>query len=173
MSYVIYTRTPNKSERFWEEDNINILAIHDLEQAREKQQKYAKDYIHNQSESGYKLHNRDNDVILITQDITEISKGYIYNSTYIKQQNILSFHIKKLGQNNNLPTPPPLPNITILSPQVLVIQALKNDLSKGINLKKTGIDLKDENAYINIKNSNLENNEIASSISNAIDNSRK
>ena len=167
MSFTVFIKNPIEGEKFWEEDNITIINVYPtLEEAQEEQTKTAKDYIHNQDESGFKLHIKD-DVILITKDITEVSKGYIYNSNYIRQKPIFSVHIKKFGQFLP-PPPPPAPKIATNSHHGLLVQDLQKSLHNGISLKKTGIDLTNEEAYIKIVK--YEEHPMATAISNYMDN---
>jgi len=149
MTFTLFTKSPIEGENFWQQDNINILGFYNsLEEATQEQVKAAKEYLHSQNESGFKMHDYE-DYILITKDVNEVSKGYIYNSTYIKQKPILSLHIKKFGRVIPLAPPPP-PSFSKLtnSPQILLVQDLQKFLSKGITLKKTGIDLSNDDSYV-------------------------
>jgi hypothetical protein len=169
--FTVFTKLPIEGEKFWEQDNINVLGFYNtIEDAKQEQFKTAKDYLHSQNESGFKIHETD-DVILITKDINEVSKGYIYNSTYIKQKPIFSVHVKKYGQNIPPPPPPPTPvKFNSNSPQILLVQDLQKFLTKGITLKKTGIDLTNDDSYVkNIK----EDNVFAIAICNVIDSKKE
>jgi hypothetical protein len=141
MSFVLFSKI-NTEGNFWEHDNITILGVYDsITNAITNQKELVKKYIHEQTESGYKLHEHPNNTILITKDIQEISYGYIYNSTYIKQESLLSFHIKKCGQ-----IPITTPKVTLKinnqnSNETLLVNELKDKLKKGIILKKTNINL--------------------------------
>lgn len=103
--YIIYSSSTNliSDLKFY-----NVL--HDYNEAKTELLKYAQVYIHSQNETGYTLLREDNDdCIKIYQNVIETSKGYIWNSVYMKKVLVLTIYSSKIDDTNikNLPNKNP------------------------------------------------------------------
>ena len=84
--YIIYSKTKNDC----------VITFYDLfntlDEAKNKMSECARNYIHNCNESGYKMRDADESII-ISKDEQSTVVGYIWSSIVIKKVDVLSFHI--------------------------------------------------------------------------------
>jgi hypothetical protein len=91
--YFVYSKTHLDNGKFWQCNNIKIYGAYDnSSDADKKLSELAYGHLQQQNESGYKIR-KENDIFIISKDEYEISKGYFYNSTYIRKVDVMSFHI--------------------------------------------------------------------------------
>lgn len=142
--FVIFSKIPEE-DIFWKSNNVNIIGFFNTnDEAVEFRKEIAHKYLHELTDSGYKLELID-DVYVIMKKITEVSVGYIYNSNIIKNIPIISFHISKCEkkdvqskiEKNLVVIKSNGSNPEIMSSnQINLIVELTKYLSEGIRLKK-------------------------------------
>lgn len=101
--YFVYSKTPFE-EKFWELNNVKIYGAYDNAVNAEKIQKeLAHNYVHQQSESNYKLR-EEGSILVVSRTDTVIVKGYLYNGTETKKTDIISFHVVYVSGKMDLNT---------------------------------------------------------------------
>jgi hypothetical protein len=143
--YIVYSKVSQNDVVFWRAQNVNpIEYFNSLEEAVSSRKDIALKYLHELTDSGYKLEFIDN-IYVIMKSVTDILPGYFYNSTVVKQVPIISFHIGKCDKreiqndiNKNVITIKSNgTSIEVVnSNQVTLIAELTKYLSGGIRLKR-------------------------------------
>ena len=134
MVFIVYTKTPS-TDIFWKNNNVNIVGVYNnIYNASEFAYSYASNYIHKQSESGYKTRTEPNDIIVINKETIEIQTGYFTSSTNKKTTDIMSIHIIENEFSLNVT------NVT----NNIVINNVKTDDKHSINKKILMEELKEK-----------------------------
>lgn len=113
--YIVYSKT--SGEEFWKINDRMLGCYDSLEIARENQRQIANEHLDNLKDIAFTLENSD-DVYLIKQKITVLSKGYVYNSNIVMNIPKMSFHIGFLRNSSS--------KVDIKSPLVIKIEDSKN-----------------------------------------------
>lgn len=137
--YFIYSKIPLEG-KFWEINNIKIYGVYNNSEDAEKiQTELAHNYIHQQNESGYKIR-KENDIYIISKDREETSKGYFYNSIYIRKIDVISFHIAYSSEKTIIKSEIKLDKVITQNNNnnhmKLVVQQMKEAFEKGLELRK-------------------------------------
>lgn len=133
--YFVYSKTID-DRKFWEADNIKVYGGFNTHTEAEKLQKeLGRNFILNQTESGYKSRIENNDILVISKDIINISKGWVWNSTYITKKDEISFHITYITKKNEIIDVKPEPKKeNIVNHNVNMIKVMK-ELKEALQKK--------------------------------------
>ena len=131
--YFVYSKT-FEDKKFWESDNVKIYGGFQTYSEAEKSQKdLCQGYIVKQEESGYKSRIENKDVLVISKDVLTISKGYLWNSTIITKNDVISFHICYCSKKIEVPSEPKIEK-QLPSHNVVLIKVL-NELKDKLQQK--------------------------------------
>lgn len=91
--YIVYSKSPD-TDIFWNNRNIDIVGIYSTsKEASTVCEEFARNYIHKQTESGYKYRLENSDTYVITKTTIEVMSSLWGSYTTIKHFDIISFHI--------------------------------------------------------------------------------
>lgn len=114
-----------------------ICASH--EDAKTKLVTCAKDYVHSRTESGYKLHEQD-ETIVITQDVITPVSYYLWTSYVTKKIDIAVFKIGKQTRSSDcisITTSSPADSVKMMNnTQLIIKQKLDKELKSALEKRR-------------------------------------
>ncbi len=94
--YIIYSQKANINTPFFENEITILDSCETISKAVELLDTISRAYLHAQTETGFQMKQISERVVLITRTSIVVNSGFIWNTTVLKNENIVSFHIAKM-----------------------------------------------------------------------------